>query len=509
MDASTLRLYASDPASFRAALVIPSAHGPARFGDVMAPFQAVDFAALDSAFIALKDGRRPEVGRFWLERTKGASKDSDLAVCLLWLLAFSPRSLTCQVGAADQDQADELRLACKAIVRLNPWIGGILEVQALAVVNHRTDSRCEIIPADVAGSHGSRPDLLILNELSHVQKKEFAENLFDNAAKIPHGVAVIATNAGFRPSWQWSWRQQALTSPRWYFSTYRDPAPWLDPAELSEAEKRNSPSRFARLWRGKWVSGGGDALDENDILAAVKADLGPMDGTEQGYVFYAGLDLGVKQDHAAFVVVGKHIGFVERGPEPEPVTLPPILAACADLGLMDSPSLPEPVYKFHPGSGRLRLAYCQSWAPRPGGQIDLTAVETSILETSKRIRLAAVCYDPFQAALMAQRLRRQYVRMEEITFTGANLDGMASAVLETFKAREIDLYDEPDLIADLGKLRIVEKSYGYRLDAPRDESGHADRATGLALAVLGSRRFRYSPPPRIEGELICYPSAAG
>jgi hypothetical protein len=38
-------------------------------------------------------------------------------------------------------------------------------------------------------------------------------------------------------------------------------------------------------------------------------------------------------------------------------------------------------------------------------------------------------------------------------------------------------------VADLGRLTIVEKSYGYRLEAVRDEHGHADLATALAIAL--------------------------
>src|SRR5262245_5806938 len=139
MDASRLREVASDPCKFREALIIQAARGPARFGDCMADFQRRDFAALDSALLALRDGKTPPTGRYWWERTKGASKDSDLAVALLWLMAFSPRPLACQVGAADQDQADELRKAAKSILRLNGWLRSLLDAQAWRIVNERTE----------------------------------------------------------------------------------------------------------------------------------------------------------------------------------------------------------------------------------------------------------------------------------------------------------------------------------------------------------------------------------
>src|SRR5262245_34602452 len=135
-----LRRFASDPAAFRSELVIPGAHGPTRFGQAMADFQKLDFAALDAAFVALSKGEQPPIDRYWLERTKGASKDTDLAVSLLWLLAFSRRAITAQVGAADQDQADELRKAAKGILRLNSWLGELLEIQSWSIINRHTDS---------------------------------------------------------------------------------------------------------------------------------------------------------------------------------------------------------------------------------------------------------------------------------------------------------------------------------------------------------------------------------
>ncbi len=49
----------------------------------------------------------------------------------------------------------------------------------------------------------STNDVLILNELSHVQREEFASNLLDNADKMPCGVVVIAGNTGFRGTFAW------------------------------------------------------------------------------------------------------------------------------------------------------------------------------------------------------------------------------------------------------------------------------------------------------------------
>ncbi len=438
-----IRAFATDPAAFQAALIIPSAHGTVRFGDVMGDFQQERFAGINPALISIAQGDKPEFGRHWWEATKGASKDSDLAVCLLWLLAFSKRPLTCQVGAADMDQADELRKAAKDILRLNEWLAGRIQLQSMKIICKANGSECEIIAADVAGSHGARPDVLILNELSHVTKQEFAENLMDNAAKVPHGLAVIATNSGFQGTWQERWRGIALDSPRWKTHIYSRPSPWLDDAEMDEAKRRNSHARYMRLWWGVWASGAGDALDQEDIQSAINPLLKPVVTPSPEWFYVGGLDLGIKHDHSALIVIGGN-----------QKTL------------------------------RLRLAHAQSWSPDPEtGKVDLMAVERAILDANKRFSLRTCGYDPYQAALMAQRLELQGVRLKEVPFTGAALNLMASTLLDVFRSRRIELFDCPQLIADLRRLTIEEKSYGYRLSATRDDTGHADLATSLAVAL--------------------------
>lgn len=204
------------------------------------------------------------------------------------------------------------------------------------------------------------------------------------------------------------------------------------------------PAAFQRLWLNEWVTGQGDALEAADIEAAIDPKLRPMTGVEDEWIFAGGLDLGVRRDHSAFCVI--------------------------DIN-----------FKLQ----RMRLAHCQTWAPLPGQSVDLQAVADHVLSESQWYR-CPVFYDPHQAAMLAQQLERAGVLIEAVPFTGSNLNAMASVLLQAFRERRIDLYPEPRLIEDLNKLLIVQKSYGYRLEAPRDKSGHADLATAFAIALYKS-----------------------
>ncbi len=332
-------------------------------------------------------------------------------------------------------------------------------------------------PADAAGSHGTRLDVLILKELSHIGKLEFAETLAGQLEQSSStGSLWIATNAGFTGSPAYKWRELARTSDRWHFEQFSQPSPWLDAAEIEEARIRNSQERFARLWLGIWSSGSGDALDEADILAAV-TQTGPLSVRDpyilNGWSFIAGLDVGIKHDHSALVILGTQHG-----------------------------------------SGRIRVASVQSWKPSRGGQVDLTAVESAIMEAHRSYRLLKMLYDPHQAQHMAQRVRRICgLTCEEMNFVGANLDRMATVLMEVFRSRTIDMYEHPQLIRDLQRLVIEEKPYGQRLTAVSDADGHADTATALAIALPAAQRlahygsFNASPPT--SGYLVRDPSRHG
>src|SRR6185437_4199967 len=90
-------------------------------------------------------------------------------------------------------------------------------------------------------------------------------------------------------------RETIRQSPRWHFSAYTRPAPWLDAAELAERKRATTPSRYARLWEGVWCSGSGDALQSDDVDAAITRRKA-WTARKPGWVFVAGLDIGLAKD---------------------------------------------------------------------------------------------------------------------------------------------------------------------------------------------------------------------
>lgn len=434
---------------FLRGLRIASQFGPQVFDQVAAEYQMICFKDMAPSIQALRDGQMPPKRRFWIERTKKASKDADLAVIVAWLVGFCTRPFYGQIGAADREQAGIVRDRLSALLVWNPWLNDRIELVGSEIRSKlkRPDGLAlgyfAIKSADVAGAHGGTPDLLILNELSHIKRWEFAENLVDNADGVAQGVVIVATNAGFKGSKAWKWRENAVKSPEWVLHILARPAPWHSAATVEDAKQRNDKSRYQRLWWGAWVSPVSSALTEEELDSVFKLK-GPTDPEKGDWVYVAGLDLGISHDHAAFSILG--VSSKER---------------------------------------KIKLCLFKRWIPPVGGKINLIEVRDYVERIARHYNLYTLYYDPYQAELMTQELRHKRIRCTEMTFSSStNLTRMATAFLQVVKGGELYCYDEEEIVRiDFGKFVIVDKGSTFRLDAVSDESGHADVGTSIIIAL--------------------------
>ncbi len=480
----------------------------APFASVADPWQQDDVQAIVPGLLQAMGYPQPgePCKRHYWQRSRGHSKTGDAGLLAAWALAFARRPLRIVAAAGDADQASYIKDAIDRVVRLNPFLDarkkhgpkgerGVLEIAKDGVSNRLSGARLDVISSDSATSFGSLPDVLLVDEWSHWRAghKTFWTSLFSSIGKRRDAVLLVLSNAGWKGTWQAETLPKLQADPAWRCSILDGPvASWIRPAALAEQERILLLDEYLRLWLNQWVEGSGDALPGDLIRRAVRAD-GPME-SGVGWVFFGGLDLAVKRDTAAFAVVARHVGHSEPKEPAPPIILPREFAAAVDLGLIEGPAEPEEEFEEHEGTGRLRLASVQAWRPSPGKPVDLEAVEAAVLESHRRFGLQSLSYDPHQGALMAQRLARQGVNMLEVAFSGRALDEMATALMETFRDNEIDLFDDAALLADLGRLTLARKSYGFRLDAARTAEGHADRGDGVdvgrAWSKAGRRAFR-------------------
>ena len=448
-----LKLVRADPREFRRRIKIDTGDGIKPYCTVCEPWQEKDFRALDPGWIRvahrIKTGR--ELMRAYLERPRGHDKTSGIALMACWVLFASALQLQGCAAAADKDQAALLRHAVERLLQNNPWLGSFLVVHNWEVVNPHTKSKLEILATDAAGNYGRIDDFQIYDELTHWRKEGNKENFTALASEFPkrsNMVAVIISNTGFEGQWQWTIREEARTSPDWYFSRLDGPvASWVTPKLLAEQKRiLFIGSEYARLWENQWVPGVGDALRAEDIDAAFRGTKPsrPLPGGPEIYV--GGIDLGATRDHSAVVILGAV-----------------------------------------PGSGQVRLVECMSWAPQESGpekgRVDNVAAMNAVVALHHKWRVGVWRFDPHEMRKAHLELTRRGVPMEEQPFVGRHLNTMAAVLLESFRDRSIVLYPQEDLRRDLLGLSIVQKSFGFKLEGVRDERGHCDRATALAIAL--------------------------
>lgn len=442
--AINLKVLAESPGAFRDAIVIDTGSSAAPLGTVLDPWQRADFEVLDPGWLRVAGrGRRTDstLLRAWLERPRGHSKTSDQAVMATYALFASVRKLSGIACAADVEQAGLLRDAIARLVQLNPWLAQLLDVQRSRIVNTRTQSELRIITSDAPSSYGLTPDFAIVDEVTHWGSRDLWDSVLSSCAKRADNMLVAISNAGFNPSWQFDLREVIRTSDGWHFNALDGPqASWINAKALDEQRRFLPPVAFDRLWLNRWSSGSGDALPDADILAAVCRE--PRSAPVAGCRLVCGLDLGLSRDSSALAIV-------ERSSDGE----------------------------------RNRVLNCEAWTPSPGSRVSIEEIEHRIIELHAATPIELLAFDPWQASYLAERLQKIGIDTLAVPFTAKNLQSMATTTIEAFSERRIELPNDPALLHDLRRLRVVERSFGFRLDCVRDKTGHGDRATALAIAL--------------------------
>jgi len=332
--------------------------------------------------------------------------------------------------------------------KLNPWLSKVFEFRTAKIVNKHTGSVLEILTSDSATSYGLTPHFVVCDELTHWKSPDLWDSLLSASAKRENCLLITITNAGRRHSWQWRIREAVRTDPGWYFHALDGPqASWITPARLDEQRRLLPDIAYRRLWLNQWTSGSGDLLTEDDLAAALGLWT-PAPAGRQVYV--GGLDLGLKHDRTAFAIVGKD------------------------------------------QHAHLRVHTIDTWRAPQDGKVDLAVIERHILDTHRQLRLHHVAADPWQASYLLDRLRKLGVPCRERPQVGKQLNEQAAELVRLLQSRQLAIPDDEGLLYDLRNASITEKSYGLRIDSPRDERGHGDVLSALQIAVAELKGLRAS-----------------
>ncbi|MAG94249.1 MAG: terminase [Planctomycetaceae bacterium] len=444
----------------------------------MEDWQRTDFAALDAAWLALAGHDVvPLFQRAYIERPRGHSKTSDMAMQIAWILMFSRRPVRGLAAAADRDQALLIRTAVREIVRLNPVLCEDLEFRQHAILNKRTGSMLDVITSDVRSSWGALPDLVICDELCHWEHPELWYSLISSAAKRPHCVVVVLTNAGIGRSWQWVVRETARQHANWYFSTFQGVrASWIPQKWLDEQKLLLPGPVYDRLWENIWQHSDGEFVTLAEAEACREPQLTIQEWGRSDRRYIAAVDYAEKHDYTVGVVLHR------EGP-------------------------------------RLVVDRMDVAVPAPGSPVRVVWVDDWMRRTAARFRSVTFVIDEYQLLGTIQRYEQAYdVRRFEF-LGGRGNHALALALRNLIVHRGVAWYPDcgaidaahgrDDLETELASLILKQSQSGHcRIDHRPDQIHHDDRAFALGAACLhaigatGDNEWMQITPPQPTGTFL-------
>ena len=409
------------------------------WGSVAADFQVADAEAIFA-----------QVGPRWhyLVRPRGGSKTTDTAgIALAWLATEAPAGARSYVVASDEDQGALLIDSASALVDGTPALRTAIDVASLKLTA-RSGATVEALAADGPGMFGLRPHLMIVDEFANWPATRNSRRVWTAILsamhKVPGSRLVILTSAGEPSGQAFKVLEEARRSDRWRTSEVTS-LPWVDPAELEAQRPLLRDSEFARLHLGVWTQSEDRLVSEEDLLAAAVLDgpQAPVPGTS----YVVTLDAGLVKD--ATVVVVAHA---------------------------------EPLGEGF-GAPR-RVVVDRLWRVKGSRlkPVQLATVESYILQVCREYHGAPLHADPYQVVGLLQRLRSKGVRASEFTFSSQSVGRVANALHLALRNRLLHIPNDPDLLSELGRVRLRESSPGaVRLD--HDSGEHDDQAVAIAIAV--------------------------
>lgn len=508
----TMTAPAMTPQDLRDRLMIDTSDGPRPLANVEEEWQRADYPALDAALLAGAGYQSHGPRNAWLERPRGHVKTFTISTLVVWFLLASPFRRSGLVAASDEEQAGLLLTQLRTLLQLNPMLAGHIEVLRDRVRSRSTGSEVVVISSDVASSWGHTVQLIICEEISVWPKRDLFDSLFSTAAKRSDCAMICVGNAGWQDHWAWTVREQVRQDEAWYFSRLEGPmASWITAEALAAQERILPAGTYRRVWLNEWQPGQlGQALTADLIRTATTLG-GPTHVPQPGFQYLAAADLGITRDSTAIAVLGVDVGqWIDPEPREED-EVPRWLAAVREAypGMYPEPEDDrEPIHI--PGTGQIHLARLEVFTPAAGEKVRLMEVEQRLVDLHSTFNLQATGIDPWNAALLLERIREKGLNAFPVDFTAQNLRAMAQAVLDSFREQQIKLFDDPALLADLRALRVKETGFSFRLEAPRASTSegtrHADTATALSIGLLLARRIDISRAASIvNGPLVCWP----
>lgn len=411
-------------------------------------------------------GRGPRISVWALGRRAG--KSTSAAVVLVWDAALRQHLDACLLPgerrysvcvATNLRQARLIVAAARALLEASPLLRPLIASVSEDEIVLTTGATISAFPCTSRGGRGWPISALVLDETAHMVDTE------GNSAAESVWRALVPSTAQFGDEGRvivssTPWGQDGLFASLYAQATngelldavaHRASTAEANPtitAEFLAAEEARDPDGFRSEYLAEFIGGGASFLDPDTITGAVVLP-GEL-AAEQATGWIAGLDPAFSSDPFGLALVGR------------------------------DPSDRE----------RLVLGMARAWKPRVG-QRSVSFEDRRLVEDAVLAEVAVICLrygalvvtDQFAAQPVTDFLRRRGLHVRTHAMSANSKSAIFAALRARLNAAALDLYEHPDLLGELRRLRTKFTAGQASVVNPRVGGSHGDLAQALALAV--------------------------
>jgi hypothetical protein len=418
-----------------------------------------------------------------------SSKTTSAAIVGLWDCLLRPEldSLvltgTRRYAVAVATNLRQARLFVRAalsIVERSPLLAELVESASEDEILFANGTALAAFPCSSRGGRGWAISTLLLDEAAHFQSEtegpQVADRVFEalvpSTAQFGDAARIIVASTPYGEGNLFADLYKRTTSGELpdavaQHATTAEANPTIDEGFL-EQERSRDPEGFRSEYEAEFLAGGSAFLDPERIHDAIapREELPP--GVDEHWEWVAGLDPAFSSDPFGLAIVGR-----DRFRDPQ----------------------------------RLVLALARRWSParqKPRSLEEGRAIEDALLDEVAHVCLgygARVVTDQYRAAGVVDYLRRKGLSVRAEPMTAASKTAAFTELRARLNLGSLELYEEPQLLAELRRLRTRYAAGRASVENPRVGGSHGDMAQALALAV-SALRFGSSSSPSFVRDVV-------
>jgi len=351
--------------------------------------------------------------------------------------------------------------AATSILEASPLLASLIETATDDAIELSTGATIAAFPCTARGARGWPISLLLLDEFAHhvdgdgnIASEAVWRALTPSTAQFGAEARIIVASTPYGSEGLFASlfdraRDGEIADATAHHASSAEMNPSLNP-DFLRTEFERDPDNFAAEFEARFLGSGGAFLRSDRIAAAVdeRDELGRLDALD----LIAGLDPGFHQDPFGLVIVGRD------------TTRP----------------------------DRLRLACAREWAPAGYSSMG----EKREIEDARLAEVVEVCRfygvtrgvcDQFMAPAIVDYFGHRGIYVDPIPMTAASKTLSYQELRERLNLGQLELYDHPDLLAQLRRLRTRYRAGAAAVVNPRVGGSHGDLAQALAIAVFAMR----------------------